>query len=93
MVLKSLYFCFRQILWDILALLILSTQTPLARILLLLYFPHAQKLDQECITSLIQEDSYLTKIVTEVGLNDWTAVATRLKQRYDQFDRTGKQCR
>ena len=41
----------------------------------------------------IKEDSFLTKIVTEVGLNDWTAVATRLKLRYDQFDRTGKQCR
>ena len=93
MVLKSLYYCSVRFCEIFSALLILSTQTPLARILLLLYFPHAQKLDQECITSHIQEDSYLTKIVTEVGLNDWTAVATRLKQRYDQFDRTGKQCR
>lgn len=43
--------------------------------------------------SFTQEDSVLSKIVAEVGLNDWTAVANKLKQRYDQFHRTGKQCR
>ena len=28
-----------------------------------------------------------------MGLNDWTSVASDLKHRYEQFDRTGKQCR
>lgn len=35
----------------------------------------------------------LSHIVGDVGLNDWTAVAKRLKDGYTSFDRTGKQCR
>ena len=71
-----------------------TSECGLARILyFLLYFPHAEKLDSKCKVWVMQEDTFLKKIVTEVGVNDWTAVATRLKQRYDQFNRTGKQCR
>ena len=50
-------------------------------------------MDQKRSHSITKEDTVLTKIVDEVGLNDWTAVATRLKQRQEQIQRTGKQCR
>lgn len=42
---------------------------------------------------LTQEDTILRRIVTEKGLEDWTAVADELRKRCEQTTRSGKQCR
>jgi myb proto-oncogene protein len=42
---------------------------------------------------LIQEDEAICKLVSQYGLNDWTKIASKLKENYWISCRTGKQCR
>ena len=42
---------------------------------------------------LTQEDAAISGLVQEYGIEDWTKIATKLRDRLGMQRRTGKQCR
>lgn len=47
----------------------------------------------EVFFRIIKEDDAISKLVKELGFNDWTKIAQKLQEQCSMCKRTGKQCR
>ena len=50
-------------------------------------------MEQQCTWRIMQEDEAIIKLVQENGIDDWTKIASQLKEELGVHKRTGKQCR